>query len=40
MQHIWQAAVKHKPLVDYVADTLDASDVTTDCAIPDYGAEK
>ena len=38
-QYIWQAAVKHRPPVDYVTATLDASDVIIDCAIPDYGAE-
>ena len=40
LQHIWQAAVKHKPPVNCVAATLDASDVTIDCAIPDYGAKQ
>ena len=37
LQCIWQAAVKHKPPV---AATQDALDVTTDSAIPDYGALK
>ena len=40
LQRIWQAAVKHKPLVYHVAATQDALDVTTDSAIPDYGAPK
>jgi len=40
LQHIWQAVVKHKPIIDYVAVTLDALDITTDCEIPNYGAEK
>jgi len=40
LQHIWQAAVKHKPPVHLEAATQDTLDGTTDCAIPDYGAPK
>ena len=40
LQRIWQAAVKHKPLVYHVAATQDALDVTTDSAIPRIWSSK
>ena len=40
LQRNWQAAVKHKPLVNHAAATQDALDVTTDSTIPDYGVPK